>query len=81
MGYPNTPGMNRLMQMSKIEEMRNMQLAVEENNLQKFLAFNLTKMEILTLRFNHSLNIMQAACYFGAEKIIKYLKEVFKDDE
>ena len=58
-----------------------MQLAVEENNLQKFLSFNLTKMDILTMRFNHSLNIMQAACYFGAERIIKYLKDVFKNDE
>jgi hypothetical protein len=56
--YPNVPGVNRLMQLTKDEEMRNMQLAVEENNLQKFLSFNMSKMEILTMRFNHSLNIM-----------------------
>jgi hypothetical protein len=62
-------------------ETRNIQAAVEENNLARFLSFNLTRMEILSLRFRHSLNVVQGAAYFGSEKILLYLKELFKDDE
>jgi hypothetical protein len=74
-------GFPRLMQITNDEEMRNLQLAIEENNLKKFLSFNLTKLEILSMRFKHSLNILQACSYFGSENIIKYLKELFIDDE
>ena len=60
--------------------MKSLQFAVEENNLQGFLQFGLRKEDILCLRFKHSLNILQAVSYFGAEKILKYIKEVFKED-
>lgn len=63
------------------QETRNFQAAVEENNLARFLQFNLSKIEILSLRFRHSLNIVQGAAYFGSEKILLYLKELFKDDD
>lgn len=61
--------------------MRKLQLSVEENNLQYFMSFNFTRGELLMLRFRHSLNVLQAGSYFGAEKILKYLKEAFKEDE
>lgn len=35
----------------------------------------------MILRLKHSLNILQSVSYFGAEKILKYLREVFKDDD
>ena len=34
----------------------------------------------MALRFKHSLNIIQAVCYFNAERILKYIKELFRDD-
>lgn len=38
--------------------MRTLQLAVEENNLKRFLSVPLSKLELLNLRFKHSLNVL-----------------------
>lgn len=47
----------------------------------KFLEYKLTREDLLGIRLKHSLNILQAVCYYGAEKILKYLKKEFQDDE
>jgi hypothetical protein len=57
------------------------QTAIEEGNLQKFLDFKLTKDDLLNIKLKHSLNVLQAVSYFGAEKILKYLTKIFIDDE
>jgi hypothetical protein len=57
------------------------QAAIEEGNLQKFLDFKLSKDDLLNIKLKHSLNVLQAVSYFGAEKILKYLTKIFIDDE
>lgn len=46
------------------------QTAIEEGNLKKFLDFQLTKDDLLNIKLKHTLNVLQAVSYFGAEKIL-----------
>lgn len=36
--------------------------------------------ELLSLRFKHQMNILQAACYFSAEGVVIYLRDMFGGD-
>jgi Ankyrin repeats (3 copies) len=71
----------RFVQFSDELEMKAAQMAVEENNLAQLVGMNYSRVELASLRFKHSLNILQAASYFGAEKILKYLRDLLKDEE
>ena len=42
-----------------------------------FIAQNFKLEELMELRFKHHMNILQAACYFSSESIVKYIRDVF----
>jgi hypothetical protein len=42
-----------------------------------FITQNFKLEELLELRFKHDMNILQAACYYSSESIVKYLRDVF----
>ena len=52
-------------------------MAVEENNAILFISFKFLPQELLALRFKHQMNVLQAACYFSSENIVKYLRDSF----
>jgi hypothetical protein len=62
------------------QELARLQQAIEENNLQQFLSLGLTRDQLLHSRLKHSLNVLQAVCYYNSERIMKYLVQIFKDD-
>ena len=41
----------------------------------------LSPVEVSSLRFNNSMNILQAACFFSSENIVKYLKDLLKKED
>lgn len=61
-------------------EMRILQKALEENNSMLFIQLTLKPEEVVTMRFKHSMNMLQAASYFSADNIVRYLRDLFKND-
>lgn len=62
------------------KELMILQKAIEEGNHVLLRQLKLKTKELLSLRFKHSMNILQAACYFSAEGVVTYLRDVFAGD-
>jgi len=61
------------------KEMLILQKALEDNNAVLFIQLRLKPEEVVTMLFKHKMNMLQAACYFSAESVVRYLKDVFKN--
>ncbi len=62
------------------KELLILQKAIEESNHMLMIQLRLKPKELLNLRFKHSMNILQAACYFSSESIVTYLRDTFCND-
>ena len=62
------------------KELNVLQKAIEDSNHMLLIQLKLKPKELLTLRFKHSMNILQAACYFSSESVVTYLRDVFAKD-
>jgi hypothetical protein len=54
--------------------------AIEENNTQLFVRLNFTAEDLMQLRFNKQMNILQTACYESSLDIIRYIWDMVKDN-
>lgn len=63
------------------DDMRSLQKAIEDNNAVLFMQLRFTKEEVLALRFQHSMNLLQAACYYSSEGLVRYCRDLFHKDD
>lgn len=54
--------------------------AIQSNNLKLVLSFSFSNEDLVNIRVNNQLNILQAACFFNAESIIVWLRDKFRKD-
>eukprot|EP00347_Sterkiella_histriomuscorum_P003212 403365161 len=55
--------------------------AIKSDDLSQVLQFQLSSEQILELRFERNLNILQAACFYDAENVIDWLSQKFEKDQ
>ena len=54
---------------------------VEDDELQGFKLWGVTRLEMVTLRFNYNMNLLQLVCFEEATKILKYMTQVLDGDD
>lgn len=54
---------------------------VEEDDLNGFRLWGVTKLEMVTLRFGYNMNLLQLVCFEEATSILKYMSQQLVGDD
>lgn len=53
---------------------------METNDIEQFRFLGIQKKEVMTLRFNYNMNLLQLICFEEATLILKFIQAKFEDD-